>query len=430
MKTAHLINAWQTEGGGGISTFYRALLDHARSQGEHMIVVGPGKEDHCLVDGTTKIYSIKAPVTYLNASYRMILPNAWPGVNRRLHEILREEKPDLIDICDKYSLHYVAGLLRRGWLPGVRRPVLVGTSCERMDENMSYYLSSSKAAKAFCALYLKWIYFGFFDHHITVSRHTADELREAGRGHITRRGVWVMPMGVSVERFHPGLRTIDARQTLIRRVDANEESALLVYSGRLAPEKNLPLLFDVFEQLQRRSAQDYRLVIAGDGILRASLESQCRKRFAGGAVIFLGRLEADALAVLLACSDAFIHPNPAEPYGIAPLEAMAAGLPLVACNSGGVLSYANSTNSWLAEPSPIAMARAVDAVFEDEATRNRKVQAAYAMAQSLDWRRVASAFRQLYSGFVAGTPPEPAFESTQGNWLGVEGHPFVRAASR
>ncbi len=430
MKTLHLINAWQATGGGGISTFYRSLMDHARSNGAEMVVVGPGATDDCTVDGSTKVYSVKSPVTYLNSSYRMVLPNRWPGVNRRVHEILCEEKPDLIDICDKYSLHYIAGLVRKGWLQGVRRPVLVGTSCERMDENMAYYLSTSDLARRFCRLYLKWNYFGFFDHHITVSHHTADELRQASRGHVTRRGVWVKPMGVSCDRFDPQLRTFEWRQASLCRIDANEGSVLLVYAGRLAPEKNLPLLFDVFETLLRRNAQDYRLVIAGDGMLRQSLEGMCRRRFTGGSVSFLGQVAPPDLAVLLANSDAFIHPNPAEPYGIAPLEAMASGLPLVACNKGGVLSYANPSNAWLSEASPLAMARSVDSVFEVDAVRKEKVQNALAVARSLDWPKVAADFRSLYASFVRGAAlPAPAFESTSGNRLGIEGGLLARSAT-
>ncbi|MCX6607826.1 MAG: hypothetical protein NTV52_30155 [Acidobacteria bacterium] len=43
MKTVHLINAWQSRGGGGISTFYRALLKQARESGGEMVIVAPGE---------------------------------------------------------------------------------------------------------------------------------------------------------------------------------------------------------------------------------------------------------------------------------------------------------------------------------------------------------------------------------------------------
>ena len=419
MKTVHLINAWQSRGGGGISTFYRALLKQARESGGEMVIVAPGESDECTVDGSTRVYTVKAPVSPFNAKYRMIFPDTWPVVSRRVHEILRHEQPDLLDVCDKYSLHYVAGLLRRGWLSGVRRPVLIATSCERMDENMAYYLSGSPLGRRFCRWYLKWNYFGYFDHHITVSAHTAEELHEAARGHVRRRGVWVKSMGVDCARFSRALRRPEARLNLLRRADANTLSRVVVYSGRLVPEKNLPLLLDTFEELTRSSVWDCRLVIAGDGMLRDALEAECGRRF-HGAVTFLGHLGAEELAVLLANSDVFLHPNPREPYGIAPLEAMASGLPLVCCDSGGVLSYANGTNAWLSPAVASAMALAVESVFADAPLRELRLGAALETAGSLDWTIVAAGFRKLYEDFVAGAAAGAAFETTPGDWLGVE----------
>ncbi len=67
----------------------------------------------------------------------------------------------------------------------------------------------------------------------------------------------------------------------------------------------------------------------------------------------------DRLATLFANVDAFLHPNPREPFGIAPLEAMAAGTPLVAPNSGGVTAYAHAGNAWLSEPTGEGFARSI-----------------------------------------------------------------------
>lgn len=420
MKTLHLVNAWRPAGGtGGVTTFYQALLEHARQHGEQMVVVGPGERATHEVSGSTATYQVASPRAAFNPKYRMILPDTWPGVNRRVLQILRQEQPDLLDVCDKYSLHYVAGLLRRGWLADVKRPVLVATSCERMDENMAHYLSASSWARHFCRLYLKWNYFGFFDHHVTVSPHTAEELRQASRGHARTRQVWIRPMGVSSDRFSPRWNSPDARLQLRLRLDATAESKVVVYAGRLVPEKRLPLLLDTFAELLRRGDHDYRLAIAGDGILRQELAAECERRFQG-AVTLLGHQEPADLAVILANSDVFLHPNPAEPFGIAPLEAMASGLPLVGCNSGGLLSFANSTNAWLAEPSAAALAQAVREALTDGEARHRRIAQAIATAQALNWSGVAADFRRLYRDLVHGRPTAAAFESTPGDWLGRE----------
>jgi glycosyltransferase involved in cell wall biosynthesis len=107
---------------------------------------------------------------------------------------------------------------------------------------------------------------------------------------------------------------------------------------------------------------------------------------------------------LYANCDAFVHPNPREPFGIAPLEAMAAGLPLIAPQSGGVLSYANDTNSWLAEANAEAFAAAVRTIFADASTRKDKLARARWTAAQYAWSDVADRFFALYDELHAGFP--------------------------
>ena len=69
-----------------------------------------------------------------------------------------------------------------------------------------------------------------------------------------------------------------------------------------------------------------------------------------------------------------MHPNPREPFGIAPLEAMASGAPTLAPNSGGILSYATGENAWLVEPTGENFAAAVSEIIENPELRERKVK--------------------------------------------------------
>src|SRR5262249_26256396 len=153
------------------------------------------------------------------------------------------------------------------------------------------------------------------------------------------RNIWILPMGVDLDRFSPARRSAELRRALVQKIGARDDSIFLVYAGRLVPEKNLYLLFDVFVRLAKSGTRDYRLLVAGDGIERQRYQEFCSNH-APGRAFFLGHLnEPEELPNLLANADAFVHPNHREPFGIAPLEAMASGLSLVAPNRGGVLSY-------------------------------------------------------------------------------------------
>jgi alpha-1,6-mannosyltransferase len=436
VKTLHLTNYWHGTS-GGIARFYSALLDAANRHEQEMRLVVPSETTRVEEIGKFgKIYHVAAPHAPLNSRYRVLYPTQFLRAGSPLHRILAQERPDLVEICDKYSLNYLGTVLRLRLLEGLDfKPVVVAQSCERMDDNFSTYVSSAWLGRAFSSAYMRWLYFPFFDHHIANSSYTAEELIPASKGHNVPRGVWVKPPGVDVERFSPALRNEGSRQTLLQQCGGHSNTQLLLYVGRLVPEKNLPLLVEVARELAAIRDKDYRLLIAGEGMGLEGLKTLAAKR-GQGRVTFLGHVgDREALARLYANCDVFVHPNPREPFGIAPLEAMASGLPLVAPNRGGVLSYANECNAWLAEPTPQALSGAIASAVEPGTARQEKLRAALTTAKSFRWENVTDSLLRLYRdlhGVAKGFPltEQPAFFSTPGSSTGGTAVRVVSGAAK
>jgi glycosyltransferase involved in cell wall biosynthesis len=130
---------------------------------------------------------------------------------------------------------------------------------------------------------------------------------------------------------------------------------------------------------------------------RASWREEIANRKAPGRIHLFGHIaNREDLAELYANCDVLVHPNPREPFGIAPLEAMASGLPVVAPRSGGVLSYANPGNAWLVSPEGADFAAGVREVFADETARKMKIEQALRTAANFDWPQVAAIFFDFY----------------------------------
>lgn len=397
IKTLHITNAYHAKS-GGISTFYRALLTAANRSGRYMRLVVPGKTSMVEEVGQyARIYHIAAPnAPIFDRRYSMLLPHTYlPPFRGALWRILKEEQPDLVDVCDKYALNWLGGFLRRGWIPGINRPVVVGMSCERMDDNVRAFITTREVGRRWSRFYLAYCYIPLFDCLIANSQYTADELL-AAMVSPHNRPVFVRPMGAEVEDCAIATRSEDKRRKLIALSGGQQTTKLLAYAGRLSPEKNIPLLIEMMEKLATDRNSDYRLLIAGSGPLAAWLEEEARKR-APGRIYALGHISDRASLIdLYANCDVFIHPNPREPFGIAPLEAMAAGLPLVAPGSGGVLSYADETNAWLAEPNGESFAGAVRSIFNNQAICRDKLARARWTAERHSWNSVTAQFFELY----------------------------------
>ena len=393
MKTLHITNAYHPTS-GGIRTFYRALLQSAEHERRETVLVVPGEASTIEQVGRfTRIYTLGAPrAPVFDRRYRLVLPHRYfPVVRGELIGVLEREQPDLVEICDKYSLPYLAAMLRKGWHRRVRRPVLVGLSCERFDDNMTAYLSGAAAALAFTRWYIRHIYGPPFDCHIAISEYTGNELRSA----LYDRApdfVRICPLGVDADAFGPERRSPEVRERLLAAASGRPGSVLLLYAGRVSPEKNIGLLVETMRELANDTTRDYRLVVVGDGPQAEWLTDQARGTLEGR-ILHRGTVDRETLAVYCASCDVFVHPNPREPFGIGPLEAMASEVPVVLPACGGVLEYASPLNAWLAPPLAVPFAEVVRAATCAEP---QKLAAARATACRFRWSQAVQRFFSTY----------------------------------
>lgn len=129
------------------------------------------------------------------------------------------------------------------------------------------------------------------------------------------RNLEVVARGVDTELFHPCRRSDELRAEWGVRPD----DLVALYVGRLAPEKNLPLVLRSFDALRARY-HDAKLVLVGDGPMRGELERSCPH------ALFAGMRTGVDLATHYASGDVFLFPSLTETFGNVVLEAMASGL--------------------------------------------------------------------------------------------------------
>jgi glycosyltransferase involved in cell wall biosynthesis len=135
----------------------------------------------------------------------------------------------------------------------------------------------------------------------------------------------------------------------------------VLYAGRLSPEKGVDVLLDAWAMARRRGALG-TLCLVGEGPERADLERRARDHGILGAVRFAG--PADDVAPWLGAADAFVLPSRTEGLSVALLEAMAAGLPVVATDVGGTRDAAGGAAVLVPPDDPRALAEALAAVLE------------------------------------------------------------------
>lgn len=360
MTSVHLTNAWHAAS-GGVRRHYLDLFETADALGWRMRVIVPGEVTRVQRVGRHgRLYTLRAPrAIAFDRRYRLLLPHAYLAPSRgALARILRHEQPDILETADKFCLPYLSALLRKHLLPGLSRPTLLGHSTERLDDTLAAHFGRGRATTAFARWFVQTIYAPPFDYHLANSEYTAAEIRPALPAH-RRHVLHVASPGVDVELFDPDRRSSAARRRWLAQCGAADDTWLIGYAGRLSREKHTDTLIAMVERLVAAGAPDLRLLVAGTGPDAERLRRQAETRVPGR-VAFLGHLDGRSLlAIFLASLDVFVHPNPHEPFGIGPLEAMASGTPVVLPASGGTLTYATHANAWLEPPDADGLAAGV-----------------------------------------------------------------------
>ena len=213
---------------------------------------------------------------------------------------------------------------------------------------------------------------------LTLSQSRASD-EDLGRWGVDRIRRW--GRGVDAERFHP-----TRRNETWQRADA--ASVIIGYVGRLAAEKQVEDL---------RVLQDIpgaRLVVVGDGPLRARLEAVLP------GAIFLGHLGGDTLAETMASFDVFVHPGESDTFGQTLQEAHASGVPVVATGRGGPRDLVRmGVDGWLYEPGNLADLRMrVADLAGDGAKRRAFGRAGREAVETRSWEAVCD---QLLGHFAA-----------------------------
>ncbi len=160
----------------------------------------------------------------------------------------------------------------------------------------------------------------------------------------------------------------------------------ILFVGRLSPEKGVTTLLDALASM----GPDARLLLVGTGPSGEELEGVARQRGLGARAVFLGPKQPPEIRTLMAGARALVLPSLAENFPLVLLEAMAAGLPVVATSVGGIPEIVRDGDTGLVVPprDAAALARALTRVANDDLLWRRLARAGRVAVESLTWDRV------------------------------------------
>lgn len=296
----------------GITRVVCLLLDHLHSKGIETLVISPNYngENPVTEYNGSKVVSIDGiPIPFYPE--RLI---AFPSLT--VYRELQAFQPDVA-----HFFHPVAvGLPGFAIAKAMKTPTLTSFHLDyaRMAAHFNYGPINLGFLRPMTDVLTKLV-FNWAEYSLAPSKQIQREMIELG---IEEVGLW--KRGVDAVKFNPDFYSDEMRYQM---TDGNVDDTLLLYVGRLSYEKKIHDLRAILDRVPNT-----RLAIVGDGPYRPELE----EIFAGTNTKFMGYMRGDALSEAYASADIFTFPSSLETFGLVVVEAMAAGLPVVASRVGGI----------------------------------------------------------------------------------------------
>ncbi len=358
----------------GITNTICYLLDHLAMRGHESLLFGPeGAPDRYANTPVVGLPAIQFP---LYPELKLVPPRA--DVKDRLTAF----QPDLVHLVGPVSL----GVVGLNQARALEVPIVASYHTD---------IPGFAARWGFSLLrdplwtYLRWLH-NQADLNLCPSKATETELLEHG---FERTKIW--SRGVDTQLYNPARRSDEWRNRLSPE---RPEAPLLLYVGRLSPEKRVDWLRPVLSALP-----EVNLAIVGDGPARPDLE----QRFADTPTVFTGYLRGEELAAAYATADIFVFPAANETLGNVVLEAMASGLPVIAPRSGGVLeNVVDDVNGLYFEPESQhdLVAKVRQLVFDKECTAQLGV-GSRKYAEAKNWSTILDQLLADYEMVIANANP-------------------------
>ena len=357
--------AWDAP--GGVQIHVRQLAERLRARGHEVQVLAPAGRRPV----EPWVHAVGRPVKLPYNGSVVPICFSWRSW-REIRDVVRASSPDVVHAHEPMSPSTSMFAVL-----SARRPV-VATFHSFLDRSRLLELTTP-------ALRAVW---RRLDGRIAVSTAAAAFVGRAFPGEIE-----IIPNGVEIERF---------AQASGEAVELPPGRRVL-WVGRLDPRKAFPVMIEAFTRLAPEFP-DLTLVVAGDGRDRGAIRTL--DPAVSGRVLMLGRVPHRQLPNYHAAADVFVSPATGrESFGIVLVEAMAAGVPVVATDIPGYREVVRAGVDGLLVPprDPDALAGSIRRVLREPGLAERLVAAGRIRAQEFSWDRVVPRIEAVYARVTGRT---------------------------
>lgn len=356
---------------GGLRTSLRELGEGYLAAGHEPVLIIPGELDSEQQTTQGRVITLRGPRMPFSGGYRVLLRR------RPVAALVSELRPDTLEVSDRTTLRWTGRWARAHGVPAVMISHESLTALLRLMPLAAVQAAADALNRRTARAY---------QQVICTTAWAAAEFERIGARNVARA-----PLGVDLDTFAAPRGTV--RADFARHQGTGR--TLLVHCGRLSLEKKPQRSLNTLATL-RANGLPVRLVMAGDGPLRRRLERHAAR--SALPVTFAGFLPDRArLAALLASADVAIAPGPAETFGLAALEALACGTPVVVSAESALPEVVGGAGASVAGED--LAAGVISVLARPEQARRAEARA---RAEQYGWPTAVQAFLDVHQALATG----------------------------
>lgn len=363
----------------GVARTLKRFTDYLEERGFDVKVFAPGSYSDEYV--SSHIHYIKSLPFILYPECRIAFPNP-----ASIREDLLRFAPDIIHVATPFNL----GLYGVYYAQKFNIP-LVGSYHTDFDKYLQFY------DLQFLSKYL-WKYMNWFHRPFKkLFVPSMDTLNTLKRHGFMNLEIW--PRGVNSDLFHPRYD-----RTVVQKKYKITKKHLLLYVGRLAPEKDVKTLLDIAKLLPADVNHHVQWMVVGDGPSRPQLQNEAPPN-----MMFTGYLKGEQLAEVYSAADVFVFPSPTETFGNVVLESLASGTLVIGANAGGVKNIVqDKVTGCLCQPGNAAeFAEAIAKLLEHSSLRRQMGLEGRNFAKTQKWDAIFEDLLWQYTRTIQEAEEQP-----------------------
>lgn len=210
-----------------------------------------------------------------------------------------------------------------------------------------------------------------------------------------KKDIRVIPNFIDLDRFQK------SNKTHFKKAICPNDEKVITHVSNFREVKRVPDVISAFDQILKNGV-DAKLLMVGDGPDRQKAENKCRELGICDKVRFLGKQER--VEEVLSISDLFLIPSGSETFGLAALEAMSCGVPVVSSNIGGLPEVnTHGETGYMCELGDVeCMGRCSTEILKDEKLHARMSKATRARAEEFEMELVVKVYEDYYEEIKSG----------------------------